>query len=60
MLILSRKQGEKIVVHLGQGRKLTIEVIRTGKSKIILGLEAPQDIRILREEIKGKQEKTPV
>jgi carbon storage regulator len=47
MLVLSRKQSEKIRV----GNGVVITVVRTFADKVRLGIEAPGDVGILREEI---------
>jgi carbon storage regulator len=49
MLVLSRKKGERI--HIGQGIVLT--VLGWQGSKVRLGIEAPEDVVILREEIQN-------
>lgn len=53
MLVLSRKLGEKIVI----GDNITITVVDIDRGKIRLGIEAPRDVPIYREEllpVKGK------
>jgi len=47
MLVLSRKKGERI--HIGESVVLT--VLGWQGSKVRLGIEAPEDVVILREEI---------
>ena len=47
MLVLSRKQGEKII--LGNG--VTITMVSIKGNAVRLGIEAPEDVRILREEL---------
>lgn len=47
MLVLSRKCSERI--HIGDDIVLT--VIRTGKGRVRLGIEAPRNVRILRDEL---------
>ena len=48
MLILSRRQNEKVnFPALG----ITIEVIRTGQKKVQLGIDAPPEIRVIRDEL---------
>ncbi len=53
MLVLSRMVGEKIFV--GDDITITICSIRSG-GVIRVGVEAPQDVLILREEIAGRAE----
>ena len=47
MLVLTRKVGEEILI----GDKITIKVIEVSGSKVKLGIDAPVDMRIYREEI---------
>ena len=47
MLVLSRKEGEKIVI--GDGIVLTIN--RIAGNRVMVGIEAPRDVRIVRGEL---------
>jgi carbon storage regulator len=47
MLVLSRKEGEKIVI--GDGVILTIN--RIAGNRVAIGIEAPRDVRIVRGEL---------
>lgn len=47
MLVLSRKIGE--VITIGDG--ISITVIEVNDNKVRLGIEAPKDMRIYRQEI---------
>jgi carbon storage regulator len=47
MLVLSRKPGEKIQI----GSDITITVIEGRGNKIRIGIEAPEDVPILRAEL---------
>ena len=47
MLVLSRKLGEKIVI----GDSIVVTVVKIDRNQIRLGIEAPQDIPVYREEI---------
>ncbi|MDA1015812.1 MAG: carbon storage regulator [Planctomycetota bacterium] len=49
MLVLSRKRTERIRI----GNDIFAEVIRTGQNTVKLGIEAPDNIRVLREELTG-------
>ena len=51
MLVLSRKEGEKIVI--GEGIVLTVN--RIAGNRVMVGIEAPRDVRIVR----GELEKLP-
>jgi carbon storage regulator len=52
MLILSRKLNEKILI--GDGIVVTVLELRNGKVK--LGFSAPEGVKILREELKWKDD----
>ena len=52
MLVLSRKIGEKIVVP---ACGLTITVVAVKGSRVRLGIAAPDDIRVDREEVWQRQ-----
>jgi carbon storage regulator len=47
MLVLSRKLGEKIVI----GENIRITVVKIDRNQIRIGIEAPSDIPVYREEI---------
>ena len=47
MLVLTRRQGESIII--GEGIKLT--VVSVGPGRVKIGITAPPDVRIDREEI---------
>lgn len=47
MLILTRRVGEAFVV----GRDITISVVGVKGNQVRLGIDAPDDVRVLREEI---------
>ena len=47
MLVLSRKVDEKIII----GDNITIVVNRIGGKRVTLGIEAPENIRIVRGEL---------
>ncbi len=47
MLILTRREDEKILI----GENITLQVLGIEGNRVRLGLEAPKDIAILREEI---------
>jgi len=52
MLVLSRKPGEKILI----GDKISITVVRIAPGIVRIGIEAPGDLLILREELAGGNE----
>lgn len=56
MLVLSRKRGEAIQLHLKDGRVVDVTVtdvvFRHGQPcRVKLGITAPDDVLILREEV---------
>lgn len=52
MLVLTRKTSEMIQV----GDDIVIKVIRTGKSTVKIGIEAPSNVRVLRAELVDESE----
>jgi carbon storage regulator len=56
MLVLSRKLGEKIIIN----DNITITVVDIDRGKIRLGIEAPRDVPIFREELLPNHPKTVV
>ena len=56
MLVLSRKQGERLVV----GDDITITVTKCGRNRVVLGIDAPKDVAIKRGElqVEAKQVET--
>lgn len=49
MLVLSRKEGETIVMTGENGTVITVTIRQTG-TNVSVGIEAPQSIKILRGE----------
>ncbi len=47
MLVLSRKQNERIRV----GESVVVTVVRVNGDKVRIGIEAPADMRVLRDEL---------
>lgn len=47
MLVLSRKQNQRILV----GDSVVVTVVRVSGDKVRLGIEAPDGMRVLREEL---------
>jgi carbon storage regulator len=50
MLVLTRKVGETILI----GDNIAVTVVQVGQSTVRLGVEAPQQVAIVRQEIKGR------
>lgn len=53
MLVLSRKVGERILI----GDNIAVTVVRVGPGMVRIGVDAPRDYSIVREEIKDRQTK---
>jgi len=47
MLVLSRKQGERIRI----GTDVRVTIVRVGPNSVRVGIEAPDDLNIVREEL---------
>ncbi len=48
MLVLSRKESQRIRV----GDSIVITVVKLGGDKVRIGIEAPSDVLVLRDELK--------
>ena len=57
MLVLTRKKGQKIIIHNDEGLHIEITVTDIRGKKAVLGFEAPKEISVDREKVyKSKQE----
>jgi len=56
MLVLSRKQSQQIVI----GPDIRITVVKVERNQVRLGIDAPEGLVVLREEIVGKQTESKV
>jgi len=54
MLVLSRKVGEKLVID----GNITVEVVKVQGNRITIGIQAPADVKVLRDELKQPRAKT--
>ena len=52
MLVLSRKVGERIWI----GENIAVTVVRITGGGVRIGIEAPNDMAVVREELKKKME----
>ena len=48
MLVLSRKVGQRILI----GDQIAVTIVRVAQGAVRIGIEAPDDLTIVREEIK--------
>jgi carbon storage regulator len=54
MLVLTRMQNEKIVITTPDGIRITVMVIAIRGDKVRLGIEAPKDVAVHREEVQNQ------
>ncbi len=54
MLVLSRKKSEKIKL----GDSIEITVVRVSGNKVRIGIRAPTDVSVLRQELSGVESPT--
>ncbi|HID75343.1 MAG TPA: carbon storage regulator [Planctomycetaceae bacterium] len=55
MLVLSRKVGERVLI----GDHIVVTVVRITPGSVRIGVEAPDDLPIVREEIKEQMKVRP-
>ncbi|MDO4575893.1 MAG: carbon storage regulator [Planctomycetia bacterium] len=55
MLVLSRKVGERILI----GENIAITVVRISQGTVRIGVEAPRDTSVIREEVVLAAENAP-
>lgn len=56
MLVLSRRPGESIVITLPSGEVIRVTVVQIDRDKMRLSIDAPVDVRIMREELLPRPE----
>jgi len=56
MLVLSRRKGER--VHIGE--RIVLTVIESRNGQVRLGFEAPEEVAILREEVRSHPRQSPI
>ena len=50
MLVLTRREEQKIVIRMGTGEVIEIVVAEVRRNKVRIGIDAPPDARISRPE----------
>jgi carbon storage regulator len=55
MLILTRRKDEAIVIHNRFGAEIRLLVVEVRGNKVRLGIEAPADVSVVREEISKRE-----
>ena len=51
MLVLSRKRDEKILLQVNEQENIELTVVRIDNNKVRLGIDASDDVTILRSEL---------
>lgn len=51
MLVLTRDPGDSLIMDLGNGSDVRLTVLRVDGNQVRLGIEAPKDVAIAREEL---------
>ena len=51
MLVLSRRNNEQITIETPDGEKIVIRTIESRNTRMKIGIDAPQDYLILRDEL---------
>jgi carbon storage regulator len=59
MLVLTRKQGERVMIQTPDGHEIVVTLVAIDTFKVKLGFDSPKDTQIMREELlrRGNQEK---
>jgi carbon storage regulator CsrA len=52
MLVLTRKTNQSIVLTCDES-EVRLKIIRVGRDKVSLGVEAPLSVKVLRSELRG-------
>jgi carbon storage regulator len=59
MLVLSRRRDEKILLKVpGIDEDIEVTIVQVDKNRVRLGFTAPENVTILRNELKNKQLKS--
>ncbi len=57
MLVLTRRIGEVVVLNPGTAAEVRIKLVDIDRNKIRLGIDAPDDVMILRGELVGRDDR---
>jgi carbon storage regulator len=55
MLVLSRKESERLII----GDKIVVTIVRIAGGSVRVGIEAPSDVQIQREEVRRGRDDAP-
>jgi carbon storage regulator len=55
MLVLSRKESERLIV----GDNIVVKIVRIAGGSVRLGIEAPPEVQIQREEVRHRKQAVP-
>ena len=56
MLVLSRKEKERLFI----GENIVITIVRVAGSAVRVGIEAPHDVPIQREEVRSREKRSAI
>jgi len=59
MLVLTRREGESILIDLPSGERIEVTVLGVKGNQVRIGTEAPDEISIVREELLVKNQACP-
>ncbi|MEN8762209.1 MAG: carbon storage regulator [Thiogranum sp.] len=51
MLILTRRQGETLIIETSDGQQIELTVLEVRGNQVRIGTNAPDDMAIVREEL---------
>ena len=54
MLVLTRREGETLIIELPTGETIEVTVLGIKGNQVRIGTDAPDDIAIVREELLDK------
>jgi len=54
MLVVTRKEQEAVILTLPDGRTVRVIVVEVSNRKVRLGIEAPADVKVWRDDWVGR------